>query len=395
MDPTDNNESEPSKKRVRKSRFDDALPIVDSTIQTTDAAILAATELSKKIMNDKIMQENAIKATAMQSHLASQIASIGTILKTVQNNAQQAKEKRPQYHALRLDSLGREIDEHGNLIKQDVGQIKTLALNNSVVAAKRKKENPYLAHRTPSIPLSVPGLQSIPPSLVAASTFAASASATSAASATASASTSMATMGQLPMQIANSEAIASASETLGQPSKPDEEVIDDRITTTNRDRRKKKALRFVEPGKYVQIADDIQRKEERKIIAGYSSGRKSFQTITSTDQSTDADTIKEEGDDGVDSDNSDDDSDDADADVPPPVDEGVVPSMEWWDEAFLPKTVRDNRKISRAAADVDDSSQLMLQYGKSYKYVQHPVAIKALGTTSLCYLIYDILITQK
>ena len=84
---------------------------------------------------------------------------------------------------------------------------------------------------------------------------------------------------------------------------------------------------------------------------------------------------------GVDPDNesSDEDSDEDETDIPPPIDEGVVPALEWWDEAFLPKTVRENRKVSRAAAEVDDFAQLQLQYGKSYKYIQHPVAVKALG----------------
>ena len=260
MNPTDDSEAEPSKKRVRKSRFDDAAPVpvvsdvVAPIIQSNEAALLAAAELTKKIMNEKIIQENAMKAAAMQSQLASQIASISTILKTAQSNVQptsQPKEKKPQYHALRLDSLGREIDEHGNLVKQDVGQIKTLALNNSVVAAKRKKENPYLAHRAPPpIPVSVPGLQSALPS-----------SATASSSTVIGTSTTGAIHSDSQVQITQSAVMASStviSETtlVGQPSTAaeNEEVMDDRITTTNRDRRRKKALRFVEPGKYVQIA---------------------------------------------------------------------------------------------------------------------------------------------
>lgn len=365
MDPNGNPEVEPSRKRTRKSRFDDASPAVPPTGQlepVTDAALLAAAELSKKIMNEKIMQENAMKAAAMQSQLASQIASISTILKTVQTNVQQTKEKKPQYHALRLDNLGREIDEHGNLVKQEIAPVKTLALNNAVVTAKRKKENPYLAHRAPPavLPASVPGH-------LPGTTSAVPASISNASGATAA--------GEIP-SLSGQSAAMSAPDTMsisvdpGISSEP-VEVIDDRITATNRDRRRKKALRFVEPGKYVQLAEDLQRKEERKIIAGYASGRKSLQVTSS---GTDGVIDKKEGEDS--------DSDDSEEDeenIPPPIDEGVVPAMEWWDEAFLPKSVRDNRKISRAAAEQDEFAQLLLQYGKSYKYVQHPVAIKALG----------------
>jgi hypothetical protein len=42
------------------------------------------------------------------------------------------------------------VDERGNLVKQDY-QIKTLAANVASVQAKKKKENPYLAHRTPAV----------------------------------------------------------------------------------------------------------------------------------------------------------------------------------------------------------------------------------------------------
>ena len=44
--------------------------------------------------------------------------------------------------------IGREIDEKGNLVKQDT-QIKTLAANVAVGQAKKKTSNPYLAHKAP------------------------------------------------------------------------------------------------------------------------------------------------------------------------------------------------------------------------------------------------------
>lgn len=57
------------------------------------------------------------------------------------------------------------------------------------------------------------------------------------------------------------------------------EVIDERLTLNRRDIRGKKALHFVEPGKFIEEAEKIKLKEERKIIAGYASGRKALQVI--------------------------------------------------------------------------------------------------------------------
>jgi U4/U6 small nuclear ribonucleoprotein PRP3 len=64
--------------------------------------------------------------------------------------------------------------------------------------------------------------------------------------------------------------------------------------------------------------------------------------------------------------------------VAPPLDV-VTPSMEWWDEAFLPKEVRESRRISKAAADKDDFSLLAAGNNKTHRYVQHPVPVKPLG----------------
>lgn len=51
------------------------------------------------------------------------------------------------YRTLRLDSMGREIDEKGNLIKSS-GPVFSLAANVAEGHAMKKKENPYLMHRT-------------------------------------------------------------------------------------------------------------------------------------------------------------------------------------------------------------------------------------------------------
>jgi len=59
----------------------------------------------------------------------------------------------------------------------------------------------------------------------------------------------------------------------------------------------------------------------------------------------------------------------------------VVPSLEWWDEAFLPKERRDARKVSKAAllSAAEDIALLGLQHARTHKLVQHPVPVRALG----------------
>ena len=41
--------------------------------------------------------------------------------------------------------------------------------------------------------------------------------------------------------------------------------------------------------------------------------------------------------------------------------------MEWWDEAFLPKSLRETRKKSRAAQEVDDREHLAVENCKTVK----------------------------
>ena len=54
-------------------------------------------------------------------------------------------------------------------------------------------------------------------------------------------------------------------------------AVDERLPAKKRELRAKKALHFVEAGKYISEAAAIEAKEEKKIIAGYSSGRKALQ----------------------------------------------------------------------------------------------------------------------
>lgn len=68
-----------------------------------------------------------------------------------------------------------------------------------------------------------------------------------------------------------------------------------------------------------------------------------------------------------------------DKDLPPPVDCGVIPAMEWWDELFLPKQMRETRKSSKSYAENDHFDSLNIINNKTYKYIQHPVPVKPLG----------------
>lgn len=185
--------------------------------------------------------------------------------------------------------IGREIDEHGNLVKQDTSQLKTLAAN---LAVKKKKENPYLAHKEHK---------------------------------------------DIPQSIENE----------------DEALVDDRLLGVKRDLRGKKSLRFVEAGKYLKEAEALRLKEERKIIAGYASGRKALQvTAPPIDGMSITPSVE-------------------DASALPPRIDTVTPSLEWWDEQFLSKDDRSRR--------IYDHQLLDVKHCKTYKYVQHPIPIKPLG----------------
>lgn len=147
----------------RKSRFGDVAPPSDIDAATLKAQIDArVAAISKKLESDafnatasaKIVSAGASaslaqqQALALQAQVAAQLASVSSLLNKTQlpNTA-----KKAAVYELRLDDQGREIDEHGNLIQLVAPQVKTLSANLQVekaaVAAKRKKENPYLAHR--------------------------------------------------------------------------------------------------------------------------------------------------------------------------------------------------------------------------------------------------------
>jgi hypothetical protein len=133
----------------------------------------------------------------------------------------------PYYNPSICSFSGRAIDENGNLVKNDTLQIKTLAANVAVEKDLKKKENPYLAHRAPVIVAAV-----------------------------------------------------TAQSTETKASAESDEIVDDRLPKAGRrDLKVKKSLHFIAPGQYVREEEKAQQKEERKLIAGYASGRKNLEVI--------------------------------------------------------------------------------------------------------------------
>lgn len=138
--------------------------------------------------------------------------------------------------------LGREIDEYGNVVKNNTLQLKTIAANVAVERANKKKENPYLAHR----------------------------------STTSNSST-------IISQVLDGVQVSEGNDPQSALS-----VVDERLHIPKRDMRGRKGLHFIEAGRLVEEAERIKLKEERKIIAGYSSGRKALQQAHSGDQEVSA-----------------------------------------------------------------------------------------------------------
>lgn len=152
-----------------------------------------------------------------------------------------------------------------------------------------------------------------------------------------------------------------------------EAVVDERLPSHSREAKARKALHFVEPGSLVKEAGLLQRKEERKIIAGYTSGRKGLRAGAS-EEVEGGEEVKEE-------------VPTAEpvavaaadpADLVPALPDCAPPAMEWWDEPFLPKQRRDQRKLSKAAADQDDFPLLCFTHSRTHRYVQHPLPVKPL-----------------
>jgi hypothetical protein len=170
---------------------------VSCTVATSAAAVIAALEIQKQI--------------------AAQIASVSSLLNNVKSsNMPMIGEKRKAASfKLLLDEQGREIDEHGNLVKwqDDSKQIKTLVANVAVVHAQKKKENPYLLHKQPQVGSETPAVYEDP-------------------------------------RLAHLAA--------------------------SRDSKAKKAFQFVEAGTFIQEEKKLRAKEERKVYTVYIVDYKSY-----------------------------------------------------------------------------------------------------------------------
>ena len=313
-DPNENQEGE-QKVKKRKSRFDSNAP-------SSDAATLAAAkaaELTKQLMASEQKNSNtsnisfsssstpsALSGTSqvndIHAQIAAQIASVTSLLQSASKDKQDL-ERKSTYRTLRLDSMGREIDEKGNLIKSS-GPVRTLAIHEAQAHAQKKKEDPYLLHRL----------------------------------------------------VSNRE---------DGDEDTTEEVFDGRLKLSNRDSRAKKALSFVEAGTYIKQENAMRTKEERKVIAGYSSGRKAPEIIDAETHDilkNDVKTVYE-------------------VEIPPPMDDMMVPMIEWWDEIFLPKDIRDKRKQSKLSTyEQDDVMSVAIVNSRTFKYIQHPIPVKSLGS---------------
>jgi hypothetical protein len=166
------------------------------------AAIAKAAQLKSALEAEKAPEPTFKIPDAQPKWMSDQLASVYSLINSIKENK---TEKKVVHRAHLLDAQGREIDESGNLVRQDT-QIKTLAANVAVGQAMKKKENPYLAHRAPSSTLTVPGFESVAPA-------------------------------------ENSVEVT--------------EVIDDRLVVGSRDRRGKKALSFARLSSHPLLCEEL------------------------------------------------------------------------------------------------------------------------------------------
>ena len=253
-----------SSHKKRKSRFDDDV----SASTAANVAAIKAAEISQSLLHvhsSATLPDAAalpLEVTDIQAQIAAQvmiypyvgvnaslnvnpsphthdtcihkIASVTSLLQHA-NKEKHEQDRKSAYRTLRLDSMGREIDDKGNLIKSS-GPVFSLAANVQEGKEMKKKENPYLMHKTAIKP-------------------------------------------EAPVEEDSAE------------------IVDSRLKLASRSVRAKKAFNFVEAGiffrnldilsitnwyvtgTYVKQEDAIRSKEERKMIAGYSSGRKAPEVL--------------------------------------------------------------------------------------------------------------------
>lgn len=58
-----------------------------------------------------------------------------------------------------------------------------------------------------------------------------------------------------------------------------------------------------------------------------------------------------------------------------------APTVEWWDEFFLPREKRELRRVSRAAQEQDDYPLAALTNCKFARLLQHPLPVRPPGST--------------
>lgn len=128
----------------RRSRHEDK---PDNRERIRDHVQSKAAEISKQLQSKSVENTNVDrKHDALKSSVDAQLASVAAVMRNV-NYSLLRNSKKAANHALRLDEQGREVDEFNNVIQQ-ASLVKTLAANvQAEKTAKKKKENPYLAHR--------------------------------------------------------------------------------------------------------------------------------------------------------------------------------------------------------------------------------------------------------
>ena len=130
-----NEEWQPKK---RKSRFDKS----DDTAAAVSAAALKAAQLTASLraqaptsaVSSSSSSVIAPNVNDIQAQIQAQIASVTSALQS----AKQEKKAAPVNRTLRLDAMGREIDEQGNVIKSS-GPVRTLAIHVAEGHALKKK----------------------------------------------------------------------------------------------------------------------------------------------------------------------------------------------------------------------------------------------------------------
>ena len=246
-------------------------------------------------------------------------------------------------HVLRLDSQGREVDEHGHAITRVANRpVLSSAANQR---AAKLAANPYLAHRGSG-----------------------SGGAGSAAKGARAGSGSSSSVSQKDKEL-------------------EEAVVDERIVSApSRATHAKKALTFHAPGALVEQA--ARAKEEARLRRGVGRHHPEVfeeegegadaKLLNAALRGTDTESMKTAGA-GADADAT------ATATVPSKTSQVGVPTIEWWDLPFLPADYRKSLGLKmNLPTHVDvDAKKLQLKNCKTHNLIQHPPAVSSLKADAL------------